>query len=209
LAIATGMFVPATGLAQKTDIGFSIAYYNPVGALVESGDKSMPATFSQQRLQGTPALGASIAIWTSDHLGFAATFNVSPSDVAVTDTTGTHDHSSTVLLASARAIYAFTPLLFKAPEGKRELPWSFYVAAGLGVVSRSGNVWNYSSGLTAPAALLNVGVRTAVGKRSVLRFDVDDYISQAQFDEGLPTETEARIHHDLIFSITVAYHVIR
>lgn len=210
LAIATGMLAPATGLAQHTDIGFSIAYYNPIGALVESGEKSMPATYFQQRLQGTPALGGNITLWTSDHWGFGASFNVSPSDVAVTDTSGTHDHSSTVLLASARAIYAFTPLLFKAPPGKRELPWSFYVGAGLGVVSRSGNVWgNYSSGLTAPAALLNVGVRTAVGPRAVLRFDVDDYISQAQFDKGLPTETEARIHQDLVISITVAYRVIR
>ncbi len=126
------MLAPATGLAQQTDIGFTIGYYNPIGALVESGDKSMPATYFQQRLQGTPALGGNITLWTSDHWGFAASFNVSPSDVAVTDTSGTHDHSSTVLLASARAIYAFTPLLFKAPPGKRELPWSFYVGAGLG-----------------------------------------------------------------------------
>jgi hypothetical protein len=77
------------------------------------------------------------------------------------------------------------------------------------MVSRSGNVWNYSSGLTAPALLTNVGVRTAVGGRTVLRFDIEDYISQAQFDKGLPTETAARIHNDFIFSIAVAYRVVR
>ena len=209
LAIAAGVFAPATGLAQQIDVGFNIAFYVPLGALVEEGMKSSPATFSQQRLQATPALGGSITLWTSDHLGFSGSFSVSPSDVAVTDTTGTHDHSSTVVLAGARVIYAFTPLHFKAPAGHREIPWSFYVGGGLGVVSRSGAVWTYSSGLTAPALLLNGGVRTAVGGRTVLRFDVEDYISQAQFDKGLPTETEARIHHDLLFSITVAYRVVR
>ena len=209
LAIATGVFAPATGVAQQVDVGLNIAFYTPFGALVESGEKSSPATFYQQRLQPTPSLGGSLTVWTSHHLGFSGSFNVSPSDVAVTDTTGTHDHKSTVVLAGARVIYAFTPLLFKPPAGHREIPWSFYVGGGLGMVSRSGSVWSYSSGLTAPALLLNVGVRTAVGGRSILRFDVEDYISQAQFDKGLPTETESRIHHDFLFSITVSYRVVR
>lgn len=209
MAIAAGVFAPATGLAQQTDVGLNIAFYVPFGSLVESGVKSSPATFYQQRLQATPALGGNITVWTSDHIGFSASFSVSPADVAVTDTTGTHDHSSTVVLAGARVIYAFTPLLFKPPAGHREIPWSFYVGGGLGVVSRSGSVWTYSSGLTAPALLLDVGVRTAMGGRSILRFDVEDYISQAQFDKGLPTETESRIHHDFLFSITLSYRVKR
>lgn len=209
LAIALGLFAPAAGLAQQTDVGFTLGFYNPIGALVESGSKTDPATYFQQRLQGTPALGVNVIVWTSSKIGFAGSINISPSDVAQTDTSGTHDHSSAVLLGGARVIYAFTPLLFKAPPGHRELPWSFYVGAGVGFASRSGAVWAYSSGLTSPALLLNVGVRTAVGGRTVLRFDVEDYVSQAQFDKGLPTETEAQIHNDLLISLTVAYRVVK
>ena len=127
----------------------------------------------------------------------------------MTDTSGTHDHSSAVLLTSARVVYAFTPMLFKPLPGKRELPWSFYVAAGLGIVNRSGAVWNYSSGLTAPVLLLNTGVRTAVGNRAVLRFDLEDYLSRAQFDKGLATETAARTHHDFVLGLSVSYRVHR
>jgi len=208
-AIAISLIAPAAGRAQQTDVGFTIAFYNPLGALVERGDRTSPATFYQQRLQGTPALGANVVVWTSSKIGFAGSIHISPSDVAQTDTSGTHDHSSAVLLASARVIYAFTPLLFKPPPGKRELPWSFYVGAGVGVASRSGAVWAYSSGLTSPALDLNVGVRTAVGGRVVLRFDVEDYISRAQFDKGLPTETAARTHNDLLIGLSVAYRVVR
>lgn len=209
LAIAIGLFAPATGLAQQTDVGFNIAFYIPIGPLVERGVRTSPATFYQQRLQGTPSLGANVVVWTSSRLGIAGSINISPSDVALTDTSGTHDRSSAVVLASARVLYAFTPLLFKPLPGKRELPWSFYVGAGLGIVNRSGAVWQYSSGLTSPALVLDVGVRTAVGPRVVLRFDVDDYISRAQFDNGLTTQTTARTHNDIMISLSVAYRVVR
>jgi hypothetical protein len=209
LATATGLLAPATGLAQETDVGFSIGFYNPVGALVQRGQKSSPATFFQQRQQATPTLGANIIVWTSSRLGIAGSINITPSDVAQTDTTGTHDHSSAVLLGSGRVLYAFTPLLFKPLPGRRELPWSFYVGAGAGFVNRSGGIWMYSSGLTSPALVLNAGVRTAVGSRVVLRFDLEDYFSRAQFDKGLATETEARSHNDLLITLSLNYRVVR
>jgi hypothetical protein len=209
LATTTGLFAPATGLAQQTDVGFSLGFYNPIGALVQRGMKSVPATFYQQRLQGTPSLGANVVVWTSSRLGIAGSINITPSDVAQTDTTGTHDHSSAVVLGSVRAIYAFTPMLFKAPAGRREIPWSFYVGAGAGIVNRSGAVWAYYSGLTSPALLLNVGVRTAVGARVLLRFDLEDYVSRAQFDKGLATQTEARTHNDILLSLSVNYRMVR
>jgi hypothetical protein len=209
LVTATGLFVPATGLAQQVDVGFSVGFYDPVGAMVQRGVRAKPDSFYQQRLQGTLALGANVIVWMSSRLGIGGSINITPSDVAQTDSTGTHDHSSAVLLASARVLYAFTPMLFKPPPGKRELPWSFYVGAGVGVVNRSGAVWQYSSGLTSPALLLNAGVRTAVGGRVTLRFDLDDYLSRAQFDKGLATQTEARTHNDLMVNLSVAYRLVR
>jgi hypothetical protein len=209
LAVTIGLFAPATGFAQQTDVGFSVGFFNPVGALVQSGSRSDPMTFYQQRQQGTLTLGANVVVWTSSRLGFAGSVNFSPSDVAQTDSTGTHDHTSSALLANVRVLYAFTPMLFKPLPGHRELPWSFYVGAGAGFANRSGAVWQYSSGLTSPALVVNVGVRTAVGNRAVLRFDAEDYVSRAQFDKGLPTQTMARTHNDLIISLSVAYRVVR
>jgi hypothetical protein len=209
LAIATALFAPVTGLAQQTDVGFSVGFYNPVGALVQHGSRNTPLTYFQQRQQGTLALGANVVVWTSSKLGIAGSINFSPTDVALTDTNGTHDYTSAVVLASVRAIYAFSPLLFKPLPGHRETPWSFYTGVGVGLASRSGAIWNYSSGLTSPALMLNLGVRTAVGNRAILRFDVEDYMSRAQFDKGLSTQTDARIHNDLMFSLSVAYRVMR
>ena len=207
--IAAGLLTPATGRAQGVDLGFSLGFYDPVGSMVERGSPASPATYFQQRLQATPSLGANVVWWKSSRLGFAGSVYLSPSNVALTDTTGTHDHSSTVMLISARVLYAFTPMLFKPAPGHRDLPWSYYVGAGLGVASRSGAIWTYSSGLVAPALLLNAGVRTVMGPRVVVRFDLDDYISQAQFDKGLVTETASRTHNDFILSLTLSYRIVR
>ena len=209
VAIAIGLSAPATGLAQQTDVGLSVGFYSPLGSMVESGVKTSPLTYFQQRLQGTLSLGANVVVWTSSRLGIAGSINVSPSDVAQTDTSGTHDYASTVVLANVRVLFAFTPMLFKPLPGHRELPWSFYVGVGAGFANRSGAIWAYSSGLTSPALVLNVGVRTAMGSRVVLRFDVEDYVSRAQFDRGLSTETAARTHNDLMISLSLAYRVVR
>ena len=209
LATATGLCTPATALAQQVDVGFTLGFYNPLGALVQRGEKSSPATFFQQRLQSTPSLGANLIVWTSHRLGIAANIAVSPSDVAQTDTSGTHDHSSGLLLGSVRVVYGLTPMLFKARPGHRDLPWSFYVGGGVGFASRSGAVWAYSSGLTSPALVLNAGVRTAMGSRMILHFDLEDYYSRAQFDKGLATQTEARSHNDFVISLSLNYRVKR
>jgi hypothetical protein len=210
-AIAAGLFAPARGIAQAVDVGGQLGFYSPIGALVQRGSKTMPISYFQKRLQGTLLAGANVVVWTSSRLGIAGSIGLVPSSVATTDTTGTHDFASTLVLVSARVIYAFTPLRFTPLPGHRELPWSFYVGAGVGVSSRSGAVWSgsYSSGLTSPALVANVGVRTPLGPRMLLRLDVEDYFSQAQFDKGLPTETAARTHNDLVVSVSFAYRVVR
>jgi hypothetical protein len=207
--IAVGLLAPGSGLAQAIDIGVAPGVYFPIGALVQTGSTSMPASFFQQRLQITPQLSGNIVVWTSDRIGFQGSATYCPSTVAVQDSSGISDHHSSVVLASVRVLYAFSPMLFKPPKGKREAPWSWYVGLGAGVVSRSGNVWNYSSGLVAPAAVFDFGVRTPLGGRSVLRLNIENYLSVAQFDKGLPTETEARLHGDLAFNATFAYRLKR
>ncbi|HUL03390.1 MAG TPA: hypothetical protein VLV16_09210 [Gemmatimonadales bacterium] len=207
--IAVGLLAPDSGAAQAVDIGLAAGVYFPIGALVQTGSESHPATFFQQRLQITPMLSGNAVVWTSDRFGIQGAVTYCPSTLAVQDSSGISDHHSSVVLASIRALYAFSPMPFKPPPGKREAPWSFYVGLGAGVVSRSGNVWTYTSGLVAPAAVFDVGVRTPLGGRSVLRINIENYLSVAQFDKGLPTETEARLHGDLAFNATFAYRLKR
>ena len=52
-------------------------------------------------------------------------------------------------------------------------------------------------------------MRTPLGSRVVMRLDVEDYISRAQFDKGLATETAARTHNDLIISASFAFRARR
>jgi hypothetical protein len=209
-AIAVGLFAPGTVLAQQTDVGFNVGFYNPNGALVQRGSKGDgTGTYLQLRQQNTLALGANVIVWPASKFGIAGSIAFSPTDVARSDSNGTHDFTSSVLLASVRAIYAFTPMRFKPLPGKRETPWGFYVGLGVGIANRSGAIWAYSSGLTSPALILDLGTQTAVGSRAILRFDIEDYLSRAQFDKGLSTQTDARIHNDVLFSLTVSYRVMQ
>src|SRR6202008_5176980 len=103
------------------------------------------------------AVAGSFTYWTSNHVGFQGSVGFSPADVAQTDTTGTHDHKTAVVLAGARVLYAFTPMEMEKPRKEQtrwtESHWSFYTGAGIGLVNRSGATWNYSSGFTHPALL--------------------------------------------------------
>jgi hypothetical protein len=92
-----------------------------------------------------------------------------------------------------------------------------YFGAGAGVVSRGGEPWRYYSGATVPALVASFGVGTPLyglgvrkpypPPRIVMRAEAADYISRAQFDKGLPTETTARWHHDLTLSVLFSFHL--
>ncbi len=213
LAIATALFVPGSVLAQQVDAALKLGFYAPFGNVVEQGSKADPNTHYVQRLQATTAIGANVVVWTSGRLGIEGSIGYTPSNVAVEDSVSTRDERSSLVLAAVRVIYAFTPMYFGARPGHREwdIPWSFYVGAGVGLANRSGEVWTsmYASGFTSPALTLDVGVRTALGARVIFRMDLEDYVSRAQFDKGLPTETVAQLHNDAMFSASLAYRFVR
>lgn len=211
LGIATGLFAAGTGLAQTVDIGGHVGLYNPVAPLIDGGSSADGSSLPQKRLLTSALLGVDAVVWTTGWLGFAGSIAYAPSSVAVTNSRGTTDQASSVVLASARVLFAFTPLELGpgVVTGTRHAPWSFYVGAGAGLASRSGTVWAYSSGRTSPALVLNVGARTPLGLRSVTRLDVEDYISRARFDKGLPTETAAQTHHDFVISLSFAFRAVR
>ncbi len=200
------MLAPRTLLAQ-IEIGPHIGFYLPAGPLIKD---SSPNGVIEKRQQGAILVGASGLFMATERLGVAANVTFAPSAVAVSDSFGTTDKSAVLVLADARLVALLTPL---------GALWSLYVGAGAGVVSRGGSVWAYSSGVTEPTFVASVsagtplyGLRVARHRpypppRVVLRMELADRISRAQFDKGLPTETAPRTHHDVTFSVIFAIRV--
>lgn len=201
-AVATGLLAPGTGSAQW-EIGPRIGMYVPLGPLIEEGSLGSAGGYSRKNLGVTLMLGVDAAFRATQRLSVAASVMFGPSPTAVTDSTGTSDHSSSVLLTAVRLIEQVTP----ASKGL----WSMYLGAGAGTVSRGGAPWQYYSGVTNPAIVASLGVGTplyGLGVQKpyppphvVMRAEVVDYISHAQFDKGLVTQTTARWHNDVTLSV--------
>ena len=209
MAFVLGLCAPRSVLAQ-VDVGGFFGFYSPLGAMVQKGSTSDLNTYSQKRLEGAITVGGDAVLWTSNRIGLAGTIGYVPSQVAVTDSTGTRDEVGSLLLLSARALLAFTPMTIRKHEpGGRRADWSYYAGAGAGLAIRSGTVWSYYSGLTSPAAVVSLGVRSPLATRTVMRMEVTDYFSRAHFDKGLPTETAARWHNDVVLSLVFLFRAIR
>ena len=191
------LLAPRAGAAQSVDLGVRAGFYSPIGSLIEGPP-------IQKRLQGAVMGGLDAVVWVSNRVGFAGSAAYAPSRVAVIQPGNVTDRDASVILASARMLFALTPLGHGA---EADPPWSAYLGIGGGLAHRSGGVWAYSSGATSPALVLNAGVETLNGRRVVMRLDFEDYVSRAQFDAGGPGETAAQMHHDLAFSLTLSYRV--
>ena len=196
--LVVALLAPGMGLAQTVDVGLHAGFYNPLGPVTGPPIEKRPL--------GAVGAGVDAVVWTSRRLGFAGRVLYAPSRVAVIQPGNVVDREASVILANARVLFAVTPL---AAAGAPVHPWSVYVGAGAGLVNRSGGVWMYASGLTSPALVLTAGVQTPGGARYTLRFDVEDYISRAQFNAGMPDATVARMHQDLAFSLSLTYRIRR
>lgn len=196
--IAASLLAPRTGLAQTVDIGGHAGFYYPLGSLIEGPP-------IEKRLLAAVSAGVDAFVWTSRRLGFAGRVAYAPSRVAVIQPGSVIDRNASVVLANARVLFAVTPL----PVGARAKTHlgSVYLGAGAGLVSRKGGVWSYASGRTSAALVLNVGLQTPANAQSVLRFDLEDYISRAQFNAGMPDATTPRMHQDLAFSLSLSYRI--
>lgn len=194
---AATLLAPSTGLAQSVDIGGHGAFHFPVGSLVEGPP-------IEKRLLAGLMVGVDAVVWMTGRLGFAGKVAYGPTRVAVIQARNVVDRDASVILASARVLFALTPLMTGAGVIP---PWSFYIGAGAGLASRSGGVWSYASGRTSPALVLNAGLQTPAGPQAVMRIELEDYISRVQFDAGMPSETAAQTHHDLVLSLALSYRV--
>ncbi len=174
----------------QVEITPAMGIYWPVGLLVD-GDI---ANGGEERRQVAAGLvGVRMGVWPGRRLGLEGGIAFSPSQVAVTRSTGTEDVTGGVLLMHARAVASLSP-----PAA----PWAFHLGAGVGLVHRSGSAWQTTLGGTAPALALGFGARSRMRRSNLaLRLELEDYILFNQFDQGLPNTTGARIHHDFVWSM--------
>ena len=211
-AVAAGMLAPVTGSAQL-EIAPQIGLYVPRGALIKEGSVSNPSQQLEKRPEGSILLGVRALYWVTKRVGVVAGVSFAPSPVAVTDSFGTTDQEGAVFFAHSKVLAVFT---------SDRAPWAAYMGLGAGAVSRSGAQWRYASGGAAPALLVSLGVGTPFANRGMMlkppdprrrvvmfRVELADYISRAQFDQGLPTQTTALTHHDFTGSIMISFPVAR
>lgn len=186
-----------TPLCAQVELGPRLGIYLPVGSVVKEG-AALPGGPVEKQQVGAPLIGAQALFWVKPWIALETSAVLTPSMVAVTDSTGTTDHSSTIIIASARAIVPLT---------SRKGMWSFYVGAGVGLVNRSGTVWQYQSGTTARTWVASFGGQTPISQNMHMRFEFEDNYSTAEFDRGLATATQGRPHHDLILAITLEFPI--
>lgn len=86
-----------------------------------------------------------------------------------------------------------------------------HVSTGLGLIGRSGKAWRDTKpGGIVPAWVVSLGGDARLSRRGPVEFtfELEDYISTAQFNVGLPTETRPLLHHDIIWSLGISFPIM-
>ena len=195
VALATTV-VPLSPAQAQVEVTPAIGYYNAVGGWTQQEDDGTGYPPLRRQL-GALLFAARLSFPVGSRVSLQANFGVTPSQVAVSTASGTVDINAGVFLARAGALFKVLTLM-DGPEHRRE-QWDMLLGAGVGVVHRAGTAWQNTRGVTAPTFVLEGGF--AVG---TFRLMLEDYISWAQFDGGLPSQTRARMHHDLVGTLGFA-----
>ena len=199
LPAALAGLLPSAVPAQ-VDLAPTLGTYIPIGGWTQQSDGGT-GYFLRRRQLAAHLVGARLTAWASSKLGLEGSLAITPSQVAVSTEGNTVDIDGGVTLASARALYKFTTLVDGQPDNRTH--WDLMVGAGAGVVHRSGSAWAHTNGVTAPAFLFTAAVRTRLAGALAWRVSLEDFVSWAQFDKGLPSQTRSRMHHDLVATLSV------
>ncbi|MSR07700.1 MAG: hypothetical protein EXR93_11635 [Gemmatimonadetes bacterium] len=202
LIVAAVLVGTGPGVAQgqvRREVRFSpgIGVYMPLGGpMIDE-----PGLRKQQIITGL-AIGR-LVFWFHPRFGIEGAMQYGKGQVAVRDSTAARvvsDLRATLWLANLRALVRLTP------DTHRRL--SMYVGSGLGVVGRSGQAF-LDTPATPDESVVFVAGGTAVlgkGKRGpAFRFELEDNVSRSQFNVGLPNQTRALTHHDIIWSLGLSF----
>jgi hypothetical protein len=195
LALAVAVERPLPARAQ-IQVAPSLGVYVPIGGdLIEEFDTDGRPRLKKRQIGGG-VLTTRVTAWLNGSLGFEGSLAISPALVAIHDSLMTvRDVRAILLLASARGVLRLTP--------ERLSEWTVDVAGGVGAIRRSGKAWADTPASATVAFVLAVSARRRIGKPSgiAFRFDLEDYMSWAQFNRGLATQTRSQLHHDLTWTI--------
>jgi len=199
LALVLAALWPSPAPAQ-VELAPALGTYLPIGGWTQQSDGGT-GYVPRRRQLAAHLVGARLTAWASGKLGLEGSLAISPSRVAVSTDGNTVDINGGVFLASARALYKVTTLVDGRADDRTR--WDLIIGAGAGVVHRSGSAWANTSGVTAPAFLLTTAVRTRLAGSLAWRVSLEDFVTWAQFDKGLPSQTRSRMHHDLVATLSV------
>ena len=197
---AAGLALWPSAAPAQVEVAPTLGFYFPLGKWTHVSDGG--TGFAPRRRQ-LPAhmLAARFSAWTSRRLAVEGTLAYSPSQVAVSVDRSTDDIRGRVFLASARVLFKAVTLV-DGPAGRGET-WEVILGAGPGLVHRGGSAWQNTSGVTEPALVLTASTRAPLAGSVMWRVGLEDFISWTEFDVGQPSQTRARLHHDLIGSLSV------
>jgi hypothetical protein len=202
LVTAGALVLPRTATAQF-ELAPTIGMYLPLGGWTQITDGG--TGFAMQRRHLSAHIwGARLSSWPGERVGIEGYVGFTPSQVAVSTADGTTDVRAGVVITSARLMYKLATLQdgHQKHEDAR-LTWDVLLGVGGGILHRYGNAWENTSGVTAPALVLMAGLRTKLSGSMTWRVSLEDYVSWAQFDRGLPSQTRGRTHHDLLLSLAI------
>lgn len=172
-----------------------------MGVLVDGTDPRDNSHFRRRQL-GALSTGARLALRANSMFGVESSFMFSPSQVAITDRLHTVDIAGPVALASVRGVFKVNGEIAKGR-------WSFHLAPGIGLVHRYGDAWAGSSSFTDMAYVVAAGWRLGrLHSSRAFRFDIEDYVTRFSFNHP-ETPTNARLHHDVMWSFGLAIPVTR
>jgi hypothetical protein len=195
VALASVAVMPSpSAVSAQLEISPSIGFYVPHGAnllksRVQQGDR-----FSlRKKAVGGPVFTTRLSAWVTRHLGLEGTVAYSPALIAIHSTSGSvSDVAQHLVLASARSVLRINPDSLRKSV-------NIHVASGVGIVSRTGAAWEDTPPVSPSVAfVLAAGGQTRLGRTVLFRFELEDYVSWIDFQEG---QHSTRLYHDLIWSL--------
>jgi len=193
------MFVvgAAAGAAAQIQFSPSLGFYVPHGRPLLSEMTSGVETRRKQAV-GAPVFTTRASTGLSQMASLEASLSYSPGLIAVHSASGrVEDISAGLVLLSARTLLRLTP--------ETNTRFAIHVTSGVGMVTRIGSAWSDTPAKPAFAFVLGGGGLAPLTSRGTtgiaIRFDLEDYLSWAQFQLEDGTQSKAHPYHDLVWSL--------
>jgi hypothetical protein len=189
---ALALFALATrpALAQQVmvDINPFGGIYFPISDLIDQDIEGVAVKGSQKL---GPLFGARVTVWLNESFGVEGGFAYAISD-AEQELPVASDTSANVMLATVKGLYQFAP----SPG----TPFMLHFGAGGALIMHGGDAYEDLEGTMDIGATIIFGGTYDVSDMVAIRFDAQDFMYQAKFEEEDGFETDGKFQNDLVFT---------